>query len=61
MFVTGLAIDSRQIREGALFAALPGSRVHGAEFISYALRMGAAAILTDREGAEIAAEALAAS
>ena len=56
--VTGLAIDSRQIREGALFAALPGSRVHGAEFITYALRMGAAAILTDREGAEIASDAL---
>ncbi|MCH8465455.1 MAG: UDP-N-acetylmuramoyl-L-alanyl-D-glutamate--2,6-diaminopimelate ligase [Roseinatronobacter sp.] len=59
--VTGLAIDSRAVREGALFAALPGSRVHGAEFITYALRMGAAAILTDREGAEIAADVLAAS
>jgi UDP-N-acetylmuramyl tripeptide synthase len=55
----GLAIDSRQMREGALFAALPGSRVHGAEFVTYALRMGAAAILTDREGAEIASEVLA--
>ncbi len=57
--VTGLAIDSRAVREGALFAAIPGSRVHGAEFITYALRMGAAAVLTDREGAEIAAEVLA--
>ena len=59
--VTGLAIDSRFVREGALFAALPGSRVHGAEFIQYALRMGAAAVLTDREGAEIAADVLAGS
>ena len=57
--VTGLAIDSRQVREGALFAALPGSRVHGGEFIQYALRMGAAAILTDREGAAIAQAELA--
>ncbi len=57
--VTGLAIDSRQVREGHLFAALPGSRVHGGEFIQYALRMGAAAILTDREGAEIARSELA--
>ncbi len=56
--VTGLAIDSRQVREGALFAALPGSRVHGAEFITYALRMGACAILTDRAGAEIAHDVL---
>ena len=59
--VTGLAIDSRQVREGALFAALPGSRVHGGEFIQYALRMGAAAILTDREGAGIAQADLAGS
>ncbi len=57
--VTGLAIDSRQVREGHLFAALPGSRVHGGEFIQYARRMGAAAILTDREGAEIARSELA--
>lgn len=56
--VTGLAIDSRAVREGGLFAALPGSRVHGAEFIRYALRMGAAAVLTDRNGAEIAADEL---
>ncbi|MGP9790067.1 UDP-N-acetylmuramoyl-L-alanyl-D-glutamate--2,6-diaminopimelate ligase [Roseinatronobacter sp. NSM] len=59
--VTGLALDSRHVRQGALFAALPGSRVHGAEFISYALRMGAAAVLTDRDGAEIAQDALAGS
>ena len=59
--VSGLAIDSRHVREGALFAALPGSRVHGGEFITYALRMGAGAILTDREGAEIARDVLAAS
>ncbi|MDD7970712.1 UDP-N-acetylmuramoyl-L-alanyl-D-glutamate--2,6-diaminopimelate ligase [Roseinatronobacter alkalisoli] len=59
--VSGLALDSRQVRQGALFAALPGSRVHGGEFISYALRMGAGAILTDREGAAIAQDALAGS
>ena len=56
--VSGLAIDSREVRAGTLFAALPGSRMHGAEFIQYALRMGAAAILTDRNGAEIAADVL---
>lgn len=58
--VTGLALDSRQVRPGMLFAALPGSNVHGGEFITYALRMQAGAILTDREGARLAAEALAA-
>ncbi|MGL4278803.1 MAG: Mur ligase family protein, partial [Albidovulum sp.] len=59
--ITGLAVDSRQVKPGYLFAALPGSSVHGGEFIQYALRMGAAAILTDRDGAEIAKAELAAS
>ena len=57
--VTGISVDSRQVRDGHLFAALPGSATHGGEFIQFALRQGAGAILTDRQGAEIAAEALA--
>ncbi len=56
--VTGLSVDSRTVRPGHLFAALPGSTTHGAEFISYAIRMEAGAILTDREGLQIASEAL---
>ncbi|MES0861868.1 UDP-N-acetylmuramoyl-L-alanyl-D-glutamate--2,6-diaminopimelate ligase [Ruegeria sp. SCPT10] len=59
--ITGLAVDSREVKEGFLFAALPGTRVHGGEFIQYALRMGVAAVLTDAEGAQIAATELAAS
>ena len=59
--VTGLAVDSRDVKPGFLFAALPGAQVHGGEFIQYALRMQAAAILTDAEGAAIAATELAAS
>ncbi len=59
--ITGLAVDSREVKPGFLFAALPGARVHGGEFIQYALRMQAGAILTDAKGAEIAAEELAAS
>ncbi|MCF2904360.1 UDP-N-acetylmuramoyl-L-alanyl-D-glutamate--2,6-diaminopimelate ligase [Octadecabacter sp. CECT 8868] len=57
--ITSLTVDSREVREGTLFFALPGSTVHGGEFIQYALRMGAAAILTDAKGAEIAAAELA--
>jgi UDP-N-acetylmuramoyl-L-alanyl-D-glutamate--2,6-diaminopimelate ligase len=57
--VTGIAIDSRRVEPGTLFAALPGTQVHGARFIEGAIADGAVAILTDREGAEIAAEALA--
>ncbi|MEP3688188.1 MAG: UDP-N-acetylmuramoyl-L-alanyl-D-glutamate--2,6-diaminopimelate ligase [Sulfitobacter dubius] len=59
--ITGIAVDSREVREGTLFTAMPGSRVHGAEFIQYALRMGAAAVLTDAAGAKLAAEELAGS
>ena len=56
--VTGLSVDSRDVKEGHLFAALPGTNVHGAEFIQFALRMKAAAILTDREGASLARDVL---
>ena len=59
--VTGLALDSRKVPRGGLFAALPGTRVHGGEFVADALRTGAGAVLTDRAGAAIAADALAAS
>jgi UDP-N-acetylmuramoyl-L-alanyl-D-glutamate--2,6-diaminopimelate ligase len=56
--ITGLSVDSRDVKEGNLFAALPGTTVHGGDFIQYALRMGAGAILTDRLGSEIAGEVL---
>ncbi|WP_460274852.1 UDP-N-acetylmuramoyl-L-alanyl-D-glutamate--2,6-diaminopimelate ligase [Celeribacter sp. ULVN23_4] len=56
--VTGLSVDSRQVQEGHLFAALPGARAHGAEFLPMALSMGARAVLTDREGARMAAAAI---
>ncbi|SDI30647.1 UDP-N-acetylmuramoyl-L-alanyl-D-glutamate--2,6-diaminopimelate ligase [Salipiger marinus] len=59
--VTGLSLDSREVAQGHLFAALPGTRVHGARFIATALERGAAAVLTDAEGAALAAEALAGS
>jgi UDP-N-acetylmuramoyl-L-alanyl-D-glutamate--2,6-diaminopimelate ligase len=57
--VTGLAVDSRAVQPGFLFAALPGSAVHGANYIAAALAKGAAAILTDADGARLAADALA--
>ncbi len=59
--VTGLSVDSRTVKDGHLFAALPGAKAHGGDFIGYALRMGAGSVLTDRKGAEIARAALAES
>jgi UDP-N-acetylmuramoyl-L-alanyl-D-glutamate--2,6-diaminopimelate ligase len=57
--LSGLTVDSRAVRAGMLFAALPGSQVHGAKFIPAALEQGAAAVLTDAVGAKMAAEVLA--
>jgi UDP-N-acetylmuramoyl-L-alanyl-D-glutamate--2,6-diaminopimelate ligase len=49
--VLGVAVDSREVARGFLFAAMPGVNVHGAEFADFARRMGALAILTDGRGA----------
>ncbi|MQY41027.1 UDP-N-acetylmuramoyl-L-alanyl-D-glutamate--2,6-diaminopimelate ligase [Epibacterium sp. SM1969] len=54
--IHGLATDSRKVSEGFLFAALPGSQVHGARFVPMALELGAAAILTDVDGAALIAD-----
>lgn len=52
--IGGICVDSRACKAGDLFAAMPGSLVHGGTFVQYALRMGASAILTDNEGYGIA-------
>jgi UDP-N-acetylmuramoyl-L-alanyl-D-glutamate--2,6-diaminopimelate ligase len=59
--ISGLTTDSRAVRPGHMFAAMPGTKVHGAAFITVALEKGAAAILTDATGAQLAADALAGS
>ncbi len=47
--VTGpVVIDSRQARQGSLFAALPGTRTDGHAFVSPAVAAGAVAALTTR-------------
>lgn len=43
--ITAVTADSREVVPGALFAALPGTRVDGAQFVPQAVRNGAAAIL----------------
>lgn len=50
LMVTGVTLDSRAVRAGDLFAALPGHVRHGAEFASMAVDNGATAILTDSAG-----------
>lgn len=43
--ITGLTADSRKVERGFLFAALPGTKLDGAAFISEAVARGAAAVL----------------
>ncbi len=45
--IKGLTADSRAVQPGFLFAALPGGRAHGRDFIPEALQRGAVAILAD--------------
>lgn len=59
--ITGIALDSRKVKPGFLFAALPGSTVHGATFIDQVIQAGASAILTDRTGYDLGRAALDAS
>ncbi|MGH6872362.1 MAG: UDP-N-acetylmuramoyl-L-alanyl-D-glutamate--2,6-diaminopimelate ligase [Rhizomicrobium sp.] len=42
---SGLASDSRAVRPGYLFAALPGGKANGAQFIADAVKRGAVAVL----------------
>lgn len=51
--LSGITLDSRRVLPGDLYAALPGFRTHGARFAPEALAAGAAAVLTDPEGAAI--------
>ncbi|UNK47637.1 UDP-N-acetylmuramoyl-L-alanyl-D-glutamate--2,6-diaminopimelate ligase [Arthrobacter sulfonylureivorans] len=53
---TGITIDSRSVEPGDLYIGLPGAHRHGAGFAAQAAALGAAAILTDDDGARLAAE-----
>ncbi|MFT3715459.1 MAG: UDP-N-acetylmuramoyl-L-alanyl-D-glutamate--2,6-diaminopimelate ligase [Gordonia sp. (in: high G+C Gram-positive bacteria)] len=50
--VTGATLRAQDAAAGDLFAALPGSRVHGARFAADAVAAGAVAVLTDPAGLE---------
>lgn len=59
--ISGICSDSRSVTAGVVFAALPGTYAHGAQYIAQVLDAGAAAILTDPAGAALAQGALGAS
>jgi UDP-N-acetylmuramoyl-L-alanyl-D-glutamate--2,6-diaminopimelate ligase len=53
--LSGVTLDSRAVRPGDLYAALPGTRTHGAVYSAQAVAAGAVAILTDPDGRDRAA------
>lgn len=55
--VVGITVDSRSVEQGWIYAALPGTRTHGARFADQAVAAGAVALLTDEDGAALAARA----
>ena len=50
--VTGISMNTADLRSGDLFVAMPGKKTHGARFAEKALSLGAAAIITDSAGEE---------
>ncbi|KZE11289.1 MULTISPECIES: UDP-N-acetylmuramoyl-L-alanyl-D-glutamate--2,6-diaminopimelate ligase [Brevibacterium] len=56
--VSGVSHDSRTVAPGQLYAALPGSNVHGARFAPDLIAAGVSAILTDPVGWRLIAEAV---
>lgn len=53
--IKGISCDSRAVKEGFLFAAIPGEHVDGHAFIKNALDSGASAVLAERETAGVSA------
>jgi UDP-N-acetylmuramoyl-L-alanyl-D-glutamate--2,6-diaminopimelate ligase len=58
VMITGITHDSRQVRKGDLYAALPGAKLHGAALVAQAAEAGAVAVLTDLTGGAAAAPGL---
>ncbi|MEL6475933.1 MAG: UDP-N-acetylmuramoyl-L-alanyl-D-glutamate--2,6-diaminopimelate ligase [Pseudomonadota bacterium] len=52
--IEALAVDSRKVRPGTLFVAMPGVRLDGASFAQYAVRQGAVGVVCTPAGLEVA-------
>ena len=51
--VTGISMNTGDLRPGDLFVAMPGIKTHGANFATKALELGAVVIITDATGKEL--------
>ena len=48
--LTGISMNTNDLRRGDLFVAMPGLKTHGAAFIAKAVAAGAVAVVTDAAG-----------
>jgi UDP-N-acetylmuramoyl-L-alanyl-D-glutamate--2,6-diaminopimelate ligase len=48
--VSGISMNTNDLRAGDLFVAMPGLKTHGANFVAAALEKGAVALVTDAAG-----------
>ncbi|MQT71811.1 UDP-N-acetylmuramoyl-L-alanyl-D-glutamate--2,6-diaminopimelate ligase, partial [Pseudomonas sp. FSL R10-0071] len=53
VMIRELTLDSRSVRAGDLFLAVPGAKLDGREHIADALQRGAAAVAYEVEGASV--------
>lgn len=51
--VTGISMNTNDLRPGDLFVAMPGLKTHGANFVAKAIELGCSAVITDAAGIEI--------
>ena len=51
--LTGISMNTNDLRAGDLFVAMPGLKTHGANFIAKAVEAGAVAVVTDVAGRAI--------
>ena len=55
---TGITSDSRGVKIGDLFVALPGANSHGANYIDEVVASGAVGVITDDAGAKLVGKKL---
>lgn len=56
VLITGISMNTADLRKGDLFVAMPGLKNHGANFLTKAVELGAVAVITDAKGLEIIGE-----
>ena len=54
--VSGISMNTNDLRKGDLFVAMPGLKTHGAHYLAAAIEKGAVALITDAAGVAISQE-----